>query len=40
MDVVSTAGAVASFVPGVGAIGAGTSLVADIAKDVGKDGFQ
>lgn len=36
----SIAGAVGSFLPGVGAIGAGTSLVADIMADVAKDGFQ
>jgi len=36
----SIAGAVGSLAPGVGAIGAGTSLVADIMADVVKDGFQ
>lgn len=36
----SIAGAVGSVVPGIGVGGATTSLVADIAADVAKDGFQ
>lgn len=34
LDVASTAGAVASFIPGVGAIGAGVTTGADLAKDL------
>lgn len=34
LDAVSTAGALSSFIPGVGAIGAGVSLGADLAKDL------
>ncbi len=37
---VSLAGTAGSFIPGYGAIGAGVSTVADIAKDIAKDGFQ
>jgi len=40
MDVASTAGAVASFIPGLGVIGGLVSTGADIAKDIEKDGFQ
>lgn len=36
----STAGDVASFIPGIGAIGGAVTTVSDIAKDIAKDGFQ
>lgn len=40
LDALSLAGSVASFVPGVGAVGGLVSTGADIAKDIVKDGFQ
>lgn len=39
-DYVSLAGAAASVLPGLGVIGGLTSTVADIEKDIRKDGFQ
>ena len=39
-DYISLAGAAASMIPGVGLIGGAVSTLADIEKDIRKDGFQ
>lgn len=39
-DVASLAGTALSFIPGIGAIGGGVATIADIGKDISKDGFQ